>query len=216
MALIFPYSLAFFSDTARILRTDLDLRRFDETSGGGDGRFWSVQMATPLWSADVILAAMDARYAREFSAKVKGLDGARNSFLFADQTYTGPASGVTTGLGSVTISAISADRGSINVTGLPEGFVLTAGDRFSVTYQSGARYFFGEFSENGVAGASGSFGAVRPIRPYLPLGVTTGASVELVKPRFKAMIQPGGWTPFTYELPGDIATGASMRILQRP
>ena len=37
MALIFPYSLAFFSDTARILRTDLDLRRFDETSGGGDG-----------------------------------------------------------------------------------------------------------------------------------------------------------------------------------
>lgn len=216
MALTFPYPLAFFSDTARILRTDLDLRRFDETSGGGDGRFWSAQMATPLWAADVRFATMDARYAREFSAKVKGLDGSRNSFLFADQTYPGPASGVRTGLGSVTISAISADRGSINVTGLPEGFVLTVGDRFSVTYQSGARYFFGEFSEGGVAGSSGGFGAVRPIRPYLPLGIAVGTTVELVKPRFKAIIEPGGWTPFTYELPGDIATGGGMRIIQRP
>ena len=216
MALIFPYSLAFFSDTARILRTDLDLRRFDETSGAGDGRFWSAQMATPLWAADVTLAAMDARYAREFSAKVKGLDGARNSFLFADQTYTGPASGVTTGLGSVTISAISADRSAINLTGLPNGFVLTAADRFSVSYQSGARVFFGEFMEGGLAGPAGNLASARTIRPYLPLGISVGATVQLVKPYFKAMIQPGGWTPFTYELPGDIATGASMRILQRP
>lgn len=215
MALTFPYPLAFFSDTARILRTSLHLRRFDEASGGGDGRHWTAQMSQPLWTASVTLQTMEARLARDFEAKVDGLDGSRGTFLFADQTYPGPASGVTAGLESVTVSGVRADRGAISLSGLPDGFVLTPRDRFSIAYGPG-RVFFGTFLEGGTAGSLGNIPLQKEIRPYLPFGISTGATVEMVKPYFKAMIEPGGWTPFTFELPGDIATGAAMRLIQKP
>ncbi len=215
MALSFPYALSFFCDTLRVNRVRLGLRRNDEQSGSGDGRFWSAELARPLWTADISLADRPERLARDLEAKINGLDGTRGTFLFADPTYKGPASGVTTGLGSVTVSSIRADRGAIGLTGLPAGFVASAGDYLSINFGSG-RVYFGALAEGGTANGSGVL-ASREIRPYLPMTITTGATVELVRPRFKAIIPPSGYTPFNYDLPhGEVATGASLQILQKP
>lgn len=215
MALTFPYSLAYFANTMRVLRSSVTPRRFDEASGGGDGRYWTSELAQPLWTAAITLQTMPAAIARAFEAKVDGLDGSRGTFLFADPAYKGPASGVRAGLDAVTISGIRADRGAISIAGLPEGFVLTARDRFCITYASG-RVHYGTFLEGGTAGGAGTIAAAREIRPYLPFGIPVGATIRLLDPYFKAAVEIGGWTPFTYELPdGDIAGGAELRIIQK-
>lgn len=216
MALTFPYPLAFFSDFLRVRSSRVRLQRYDELSGGGDGRTWAAQMAAPLWSADIKLSDCPAAIARETEARIDGLDGSQRTFLFADPAYRGPASGVTTGLDAVTISGIrGTDRGAIALTGLPKFFVLTAGDYLSINYASG-RVYFGQFSEGGSSGNGVSLGQ-KEIRPYLPFGISVGATVELVRPAFKAFIIPGGYTPYDYDLPhGEIARGGSMSIRQRP
>lgn len=212
MALTFPYPLAFFTDDLRAKKVRQSLQRFDQSSGSGDGRFWSEELARPLWTAELSLADRRADLAQQLEAKIDGLDGARNTFLFADPTYPGPSAGAS-GLGGVTISAISADRSRITLSGLPAGFQIQTGDRFTVTHGA-AGVYLGRYAEAGTANGSGVTPS-REIRPYLPLGVSVGAAVELVRPYFKAFIT--SYTPFGYDLPhGEIARGGTMQIQQRP
>lgn len=210
MALSYPYALDFLANCLGGERIPLALQRFDEQSGGGDGRFWSAQMATPLWGATYPLYAKSAAHAREINAKVYALDGMSKTMLWADPYYSGPASGATAVLGAVTISGIRADRGAIALTGMPEGFVLSAGDYLSINY--GQRVYFGTFAEGGTAGSAGGMGQ-KEIRPYLPLNITTGATVELVRPRFKAMVTD--FTPFA-NFRGKWGDSASITLLQKP
>lgn len=214
MALTFPYPLDQFSDHLRANAVTFSLERRDEHSGSGDGRVWSVQLSPPLWTAEVSLANRSAQLARDLEALIDGLDGSRGTFLFADPTYPGPASG-SAGLGDVSIAGIRSDRGAVGLTGLPAGFVLTRGDRLSIEFASG-RVYFGRFIEGGTASQAGNLGQ-REIRPYLPQGISAGINVELAEPRMKASIRPGGFTPFEYGLPeGLIARGASISIMQKP
>lgn len=209
MALSFPYALEFLSNCLIGERVPLRLQRNDEMSGSGDGRFWSAELARPLWTASYSLYAKKAAHAREMNAKVLGLDGMSKTMLWSDPNYRGPASG-SAGLGAVTIMGISADRGGISLSGLPNGFVVTAGDYLSITH--GTNVYFGTFVEGGTAGVGGNL-AVRAIRPFLPLTVQTGATVELVKPYLKAIVtdyQPFASTRWKW---GD---SASISILQRP
>lgn len=213
MALSFPYALDFLAKCLTGDRVSLDLRRNDEMSGSGDGRFWAAELSRPLWTAQINLHAKQAAHAREINAKVWALDGSSKTFLFGDPAYKGPASGMTTGLGSVTVSSIRADRGAISLSGLPPGFVASAGDYLSINFGTG-RVYFGALAEGGTANGSGVL-ASREIRPYLPMTITTGATVELVRPRFKAIIPPGGFTPFA-NFRGRWGDSASIQVLQKP
>lgn len=206
MALSFPYALDFLAQCLVGPEIPLKLQRFDEMSGSGDGRHWSAQMAQPLWGVSYPLFAHSAVLGRELNAKVYGLDGMAKTMLWADPYYKGPASGVRTGLGAVTISGIRADRGALSLTGAPGGFLLTAGDYLSINHTSG-RVYFGTFVEGGTPGGQ------REIRPYLPLGFTAGATVELLRPRFKAMVT--AFEPFANSR-GGWGQDASITLLQRP
>ena len=210
MALSYPYALDFLAKCLIGPEIPLVLQRFDEMSGSGDGRFWAAQLASPLWGASYSLYAKHPAHAREINAKVNALDGVSKTFLWCDPYYPGPASGVTAGLGSVTVSAIRADRGAIALTGLPSGFTLTAGDFVSITFSSG-RVYFGQFAEGGNANASGVL-AQRELRPYLPQGIATGATVQLVRPYFKAIVTE--YQPFA-NYRGNWGQSASISILQK-
>lgn len=211
MALSFPYALGFLDQFLLTERVTLALQRFDERSGSGDGRMWSAQLAPPLWGATLDLFSTQPALAREINAKVYGLDGMAKTFLWSDRHYTGPASGITAGLGGVMVSSIRADRGAIGVSGLPVAFGLSAGDYLSIAHSSG-RFYFGQFVEGGVANAAGNI-AAREIRPYLPFGVTVGSRIELVRPFFKAMVTD--FTPFA-NFRGRWGDSAAITILQKP
>ncbi|WP_411838675.1 hypothetical protein [Paracoccus sp. ME4] len=212
MTLSFPYALDFLANCLVGDRIPLDLQRFDEMSGSGDGRFWSAAMAQPLWTASYSLYAKQAAHSRELNAKVRALDGAARTFYWADPYYDGPASGVTAGLNSVTVSGIRTDRGAISLSGLPPGFVLSAGDRLTIQYGSG-RVYFGEFSEGATAGTLGNIADARELRPYLPFGISVGVTVRLVRPFFKAMVTE--FTPFA-SYRGRWGDSAAITILQKP
>lgn len=209
MALTFPYALDFLAKCLLGPEIPLRLIRYDEKSGSGDGRHWSAQLSTPLWGASYPLYAQTPALAREINAKVNALDGMSKTLLWADPYYKGPASGLTTGLGAVTVGSIRADRGAIALAGLPAGFVLTAGDYLSINHTSG-RVYFGQFAEGGTA--SGGTIAQRELRPYLPMGISAGATVELVRPRFKAMVTD--YTPFA-DFRGAWGSNASITLLQK-
>ena len=211
MALSFPYALDFLSECLNSEQIALRLQRFDEMSGGGDGRIWSAQMAQPLWTATYSLTGRDAAHARAINAKINALDGTSQTMFWADPYYPGPASGVTTGLGGVTVASVRADRGAIALTGLPGSFEASAGDYLTIPYGSG-RVYMGQLAEDGIAGAGGVL-SQREIRPYLPFGIAAGASVQLVRPYFKAMVTD--YTPFA-SFRGRWGDSASITIMQKP
>lgn len=212
MALSFPYALDFLAKCLTGERVPLVLKRFDEISGSGDGRMWSSQLSTPLWTSSYNLYSQTPAEARAINAKINALDGMSQTMYWADPYYTGPASGITTGFGSVTVASIRADRGAITLSGLPANFPLTAGDYLSINYGSG-RVYFGQFAEDGVAGSEGNIQLQKELRPYLPLGIQVGASVRLVRPYFKAMVTD--YTPFA-SFRGRWGDSASITILQKP
>ncbi|WP_444452574.1 hypothetical protein ACTTAI_16360 [Rhodobacter capsulatus] len=208
MALSFPYPLEFLSADLRMASIPLTLRRFDEKSGSADGRFWSAQMAAPLWSAVVPLVTRTSVAAREIDAKIIALGGMAKTFLWSDPSYA-PAGGGAPGTG-VTLSEISQDRTSVALAGLPAGYHIAVGDRLSISYSG--RVWMATFSEARTANGSGAV-ASTAVYPYVPLSVDIGASVEMAVPYFRAMVE--SYTGFV-AVPGKISRSATLTLLQKP
>lgn len=208
MALSYPYPIDFLAKCLVGPEVPLTLRRFDEMSGSGDGRFWSAQLAPPLWTASYQLYSRSAAEAREINAKIHALDGAAKTLVWCDPYYRGPAANVSAGLSGVTVSGIRADRCAVSLAGVPDGFFVTTGDYLSINF--GARRYFGQFAEAGTEAGLGI--PMTELRPALPLGISTGATVELVKPRFNAIVTD--FQPFT-SFRGRWGQNAAITILQK-
>lgn len=212
MTLTFPYPLASLADVLRADDCQFYLRRNDEMSGSGDGRFWTAELARPLWEVTLSLAARTPADARAIDAKVFTLNGSSQSFLFAEPTYA-PAGGGVPGSG-VTIDAIASDGLAIALAGLPAGYVVTAGDRFSVAWGTGRQYL-GMFAETATADGSGDTAQIA-ITPWLPIGIATTAAVEMTTPVLRAFVPPGGYRSFGTRSGGLVSQGASLTMVQRP
>lgn len=207
MALSEPYPLAFLSSILRVASVQFDLIRFEESSGAGSGQLWTSEMADPLWQVDIAMADCPWSLAREINAKVKAL-GTMKSMHFSDASYS-PAAGGVPGAGA-TISAISADRTRIALTGLPAAYRVTAGDRLNIN-SGGASLYFGEFAETVNASGSGVTAQIT-ITPPLPFSLATGASVVMAAPVLRARV--GAFAPYTWQL-GDYGAGASLTLVQK-
>lgn len=211
------YPLAFLNDLLITKQAvTVNLQRNEELSGSGDGRYWAAEMAAPLWTADLTLEAMGRECvarARSIDAKFRAL-GVNRSFLWADPTYRGPASGATVELAraNVTVSAIGTDRTALSFAGLPAGYALSAGDRFSIEWADG-RFYMAELSEDRVAIATGAIASVG-VYPYPPMGLVVGRSVDFVRPVFRAIVPNDGYTPHSY-IRGFVAQGAAVKLLQK-
>lgn len=212
MALVYPLPLDTLSECLTGPETGLELLRYDERSGSGDGRVWTAQMASPLWTASYELYARTPELARKINALVYSLDGGMKTMFWADPFYEGPADGAKGSLANAKVEAIRAtDRGAFSINGLPDGQILRVGDYFSIAY-GGGRVFFGQFAEQGAANASGVL-AGREVRPYLPLGIAPGAPVQLMRPFLKMMVTQ--YHPFNIQR-GQVSGTASITLLQKP
>lgn len=211
MTLTYPYPLDFLADCLIGDEIKLDLRRQDELSGSGDGRYWSAELSRPLWTVSIALYSRSVAHARAVNAKVFALDGTRRQMQWANPYYK-PAAG-SDGLGSVTLSAIASDRGRISLAGLPARRDVAAGDHLSIPYGAG-RLYFGVFAESRIATAAGAINNIE-VRPYLPLGISAGAAIELEMPMMNAIIPPDGFTPFSL-YKNRWGRSASIALLQKP
>ncbi|RRH71991.1 hypothetical protein [Falsigemmobacter faecalis] len=204
----FPYALAALTDHLRAAEATQELRRFDEQSGSGDGRVWAQELARPLWQAGIKLVPCRTLEARRIDALLRSLAGSQGTFLWADPSYAPPYDPGD----AVVVSAIASDRASVTLTGLPPHYVLRPGDRFSVAW-GGGRQYLAEVSDETWASNTGVASGVA-VYPYLPLGISAGASANLLRPVMTAFVPPGGHTPFT-SLPGGISSGGALQLLQR-
>lgn len=216
MAYTFPLAKTVLSDILKISEVVWDIQRNDELSGSGDGRTWQVELAPPLWRAEVKLAPAYNADAKQVAAIIRRLNGAQNTFFLVDPSSPYPSSdptGSTIGSSTVTINSISSDRNQLSLTGLPSTYVLHPGDKGQISYSSNpTRNYFFEVSETAVASGGGTTSAFE-IFPRVALGISTGATVILKKPACKMFIVPESFHPG--DVQNLITTGAAFTCLER-
>ena len=206
-----PLPTSFVADL-KIRAARIYLERNDELARTGSG-VWAAELAAPTWAADLALASRRPPEARAVDAKLRAL-GANSTMLLTDPSYAGPAAdpgGTTIGAAIVTIHTISADRSQIRLTGLPAAYDLTAGDRLSVLWNTN-HYWLAEVSSDATSDGAG-LTPLFNVYPYVPGGITAGATAELVAPVVEMRVR--SYTGFE-ALPGYLAGEASLSLIQRP
>jgi len=205
--------LSYLSDRFHWLPFKWDIQRNDEYSGTGDGRVWQAKLAPELWRATVVHAQLLNTVAEELDGAIRALRGAEVPFMMASPLFCAPKSDPT-GAGlegaNVSLLSISATRAAVVLAGLPAGYKLTTGDKFTFAY--GGRFYFGEFSQTAVAALDGTTAQIA-VFPNLPAGAAAGVAVTLIKPACKVVIVPGSYK--VGEISGRFTRGGSFQIIQK-
>lgn len=207
-----PLPLSAVYDRLSLDAVVFDIQRNDEFSGTGDGDLWQQELARPLWTAEISLNAGSHDELKQVAARIRKLDGARQSFMVCDPLSLYPQAdpaGTILGAAVVTLGIIGADRTAIPFQGLPAGYVLTVGDKVQI--QGTTRTAFVEVSETVAASASGL--ATVSIFPRLPNWVLDASVVTLKKPACPMVIVPGSHRPGTSQ--GVLTGGAGFKAIQK-
>lgn len=192
MVATFPTALADLADLLGIRSVSWLPYRQQELSGLGSGEWLTADLAPMLWEGKCETSPVTIAAANQLQARFELLDGSANAFyLFnplAKYPQTDP-SGATLGSSTVTITAISTNRDTVTLAGLPAGYVLTIGDMFSVDYGSPSRRGLYRFAATATASGLGALGPIE-VRPRIRSGVTTALAITLKKPAAKVKIVP--------------------------
>lgn len=217
MTLTYPYSLAWLSDILPISAVTWSIKRNDTLSGQGYGRIWQTEMAPPLWVADIELDdATFTRDAKRYAARIRALHGAQEAFFLCDPISPWPAAdwrGASIAGYTPSILLAGADRSSLALAGLPAGYKLTEGDKFSLSYfVAPQRFGFFEVSEPVVANGLGET-PLFSVFPHLPEGPAAGMAVTLVKAACRMIIEPDSHNPGRARR--TLTEGARFRVIQK-
>lgn len=215
MAIIYPYGLSVLADLLVIESIVWSIRRNDEMSGSGDGRTWQAELAPPLWTADVTLSLGYQGALKQVAALLRKLHGGQEAFYLFDPTSPYPQAdptGSILGSSTVLLHTVGLNNRSLRLKGLPNGYVLTLGDKLQITYgEDPTRNAFLEVSET-VTASSGGVTPAFEVFPHLPVGLVADLPVTLIKPACKMML-PEGFNPGTSRT--IVTEGASFRAIQR-
>lgn len=201
MALTYPLPLATFADTLLIAQASCYLPEQLAQSRTAGGEQLISDMGERLWTGRIELGPMQRHELGRPEALISLLRQAGRSFQMFDRRRNYPLldpTGAILGAAAVTILALGADVREMSLTGLPVGYVLSAGDYLSFAYGSSPvrqalhRIVDTTVTANG-AGQTPLFEVVPGIRP----GAVAGAVVTLKKPFCKAVIVAGSTTENT-------------------
>lgn len=188
----FPMATADLADRMMVETVQWSLLEFQELSGTGGSELIAADLAPRVWEAEVSTIAADLETIEALRSRFNLLDGAINSFYLYDPARPNPSTdptGTLLAAATVTILAIEANRKELRFAGLPAGFTLTEGTRFSVTSGVPSRTFMGQLAAGVTANGAGDTAAVE-LRPHLRPWVAAGQEVRLLKPVAKVKIAP--------------------------
>ena len=193
MALTYPLSYAQFLGALRVEEVTFRLSHPQEHTRLGDGTVISASLGASLWTGTIRLApANHARHA-QMEALIGLMDQPGATFLCHDTRQIGPASDPTgSALGSrtVTIHSVASNMRELRLTGLPSGYVLSAGDMLGFQYGSSpVRYALHRIVIGGTASSSG-LTPILELVPNLRPGAAAGLTVSLIRPVCKARLLP--------------------------
>ncbi|MGI8395680.1 hypothetical protein ACRYWZ_04825 [Agrobacterium deltaense] len=210
-----PLPLSRINDILPIASVEWDIQRNDELSGDGNGDLWQAELADPFWRANVTLGRGLHAELKRVAARIRALEGAKQSFLLVDPLSPFPAADPD---GAIVAGANVTIRGTVNryvaqVSGLPANYVLTEGDKMQIVYgtQEAPRYAFVEVSQDVI----GTLGGIADISvfPRLPMSLVIGAAVTLARPACAMIIQPTTHKPGTARR--SVTDGAGFTALQK-
>lgn len=187
------YSLASISKKMRIASDVFFLGegdiRMSQTRGGAIMR---AENGVRLWQGEITLAPHYPAQLREIEALLRLLEEPGNDFLIHDQLCSYPQADPTGSLiagASPVLSTASSDGKTVGITGLPNGYQLSRGDRFSFTYGSSpVRHALHEISTPAIA-VGGAVSGIR-VAPAIRLG-GVGAALDFREPSCRAVVVPG-------------------------
>ena len=192
-ALTFPLTLAQFFDLLPVEALTFEPSEaieIDETVGG---EVLKADLGAALWTGRLDLTAMTWDEALDLEPLINLLRRPGASFMVADPRRPGPRldpGGVFLGSSAVKVAAIGASMREIAFKGLPSGYQLSRGDRFSFSYGSNpARHALHELVAPTFA--PGAATGLVEVSPPLRQGVAVDADVQLIWPRCKAVLRGG-------------------------
>ncbi|PRD45335.1 hypothetical protein C5748_03830 [Phyllobacterium phragmitis] len=201
-------------DRLPIMTCNFSIQRNDETDEIGSGDFWQAELSKPRWAADVTLARGRHQELKEAAARIRMLDGARQSFLMCDPTslypYADPR-GTIFGASTVSIREIGPDRVTARMQGFPAGYVLTIGDKLQVTYSNGQQHAYVEVDASAVASAAGNLDVA--IFPRLSVLIAANDPVTIIRPACPVVVMPNSHNPGTARRA--ITEGAAFKVTQK-
>lgn len=191
-----------------------DNRRFNKTAGG---LVIASERGARLWQGSIQMTPLPHADAAEIDALMSLVTGSGMSFLMYDGRSAYPRNdptGSILGASVPILSFVAANRSDINITGLPAGYVLSAGDTISYTYGSTpVRYAMHRVVTRRVASGVGAIAAMQ-LNPPLRLGYTVGTTtLDLIKSPMVANVIPGSYSPPNYQS-GVISTPGSFDFMQ--
>lgn len=198
MALTYPLTGAQFFDRLRAAEVSFslpDMREFSEDAGGN---LFTSDHGARLWRGSVSIAPHFHARTAEIEALVSLCLQSGASFLAYDRRREYPAidpRGIILGSTVPVIASLDANNCELTLSGLPAGYVLTAGDHLSFTYGAAPlRYALHRVVVGSVANSAGIMGPIQ-VDPFLRSGVAVGAAVRLVRPFCKMILSPGSYQP---------------------
>lgn len=186
MVASFPLSQANLIDLIRVRSVTWLPQRYVETSGAGTGETIEAELAPMLWRAQVESVPMLYAEARLIMSKLMLLDGGLQSFYLHNPSAPYPASdptGSILGSSTVQVKSVNADKKRLALKGLPDDYVITAGDFVAVTYDTSRRALM-MFTEGGSANGSGETAELE-VRPQVRTGIAANGTAYLAKPAAK-------------------------------
>ena len=169
-----------------------------------------------VWMAKIGASKLSNVAARGAAALINKMNGSEGTFYVWDPRAQYPQadpSGTILGASTVTIYALDDDTTKIRLAGLPVGYVITRGDKFSWDQGSSPIHrCLHEFSDSVTADSNGRT-ALTSVFPAIRAGATTGLTVSLSRPAAEMMIVPG-----SYDFPstGAVMSSISFTAIQVP
>ncbi|GGH24394.1 hypothetical protein SAMN05444007_103401 [Cribrihabitans marinus] len=195
MSFIFPLQFREFAAGLRVNSQEFDLSESLRVTEDGGGRMLVSESGPRLWQGSLTITT-DTHVAQDQAqALAQVMRSAGASFLIGNLKRKFPKAdpmGSILGAASVTLSAPITGSNTISLSGLPSGYVLTAGDYLSFAYgDEDEKVALHQVTVGGVAETDGTLtvGVVSRVRP----GAFDGAAVTLIGAACKAIIVPGSF-----------------------
>ena len=191
--LSYPLSYAQFLGALRVEEVTFRLSHPQEHTLLGDGTVISASLGASLWTGTIKLAQANHPRHAQMEALIGLMDQPGATFLCHDPRYFGPAndpSGATLGSRTVTIHSVASNLRELRLTGLPSGYVLSAGDMLGFQYGANpVRHALHRIVVGGTASSSGLTPMLELV-PKLRPGAAAGLTVSLIQPACKARLLP--------------------------
>lgn len=215
MSLTYPLLLPDFQDQLPIAQMAFYLRKSESISTTGDGAILSEEIGTPAWRCKIKLGPMAPAETSFVEVLLDAVTGPGRFFRLSPLQRVAPLydpDGAVLGANLPAVNAVDHGLSTVDIAGLPAGYVLNRGDIFSMNFNTPKRYTLHRIADLiATADGSGQMSGVQ-VEPNVPLSFTGTPQIRLLRPFTFFKLVPGSISPGTFN--GWVTTDMAFEAVQ--